>query len=52
MYLAGKLNLDDLVTREYRLDQINDGFRDMLEGNVFEASSATQMPTGSRPASA
>ncbi len=35
MYLAGKLNLDDLVTREYRLDQINDGFRDMLEGNVI-----------------
>jgi S-(hydroxymethyl)glutathione dehydrogenase/alcohol dehydrogenase len=35
MYVAGKLNLDDLVTREYRLDQINEGFRDMLEGNVI-----------------
>ena len=24
-----------MVTREYRLDQINDGFRDMLEGNLI-----------------
>ncbi len=32
MYSAGKLNLDDMVTRRYRLDQINDGYRDMLEG--------------------
>ncbi|MET0702882.1 MAG: zinc-binding dehydrogenase, partial [Mycobacterium sp.] len=35
LYLAGKLNLDDMVTREYRLAQINDGFRDMLAGNVI-----------------
>ena len=32
MYKAGKLNLDDMVTRQYRLEQINDGFSDMLEG--------------------
>jgi S-(hydroxymethyl)glutathione dehydrogenase / alcohol dehydrogenase len=32
MYQAGKLNLDDMVTRRYRLDQINDGYQDMLEG--------------------
>ncbi|MDN5760595.1 MAG: NDMA-dependent alcohol dehydrogenase [Tomitella sp.] len=32
MYKAGKLNLDDMVTREYSLDRINDGYRDMLEG--------------------
>ncbi len=32
MYQAGKLNLDDTVTREYTLEQINDGYRDMLEG--------------------
>jgi S-(hydroxymethyl)glutathione dehydrogenase / alcohol dehydrogenase len=32
LYRAGKLNLDDMVTREYRLEQINDGYRDMLEG--------------------
>jgi len=28
----GKLDLDSLVTRRYSLDQINDGFRDMLSG--------------------
>lgn len=32
MYKAGKLNLDDMVTRQYRLEQINDGYQDMLEG--------------------
>ena len=33
LYQAGKLNLDDMMTREYTLEQINDGYRDMLEGN-------------------
>ncbi|RZL85342.1 MAG: Zn-dependent alcohol dehydrogenase [Rhodococcus sp. (in: high G+C Gram-positive bacteria)] len=28
----GKLDLDSLITRRYTLDQINDGFRDMLSG--------------------
>jgi S-(hydroxymethyl)glutathione dehydrogenase/alcohol dehydrogenase len=32
VYKAGKLNLDDMVTRQYKLEQINDGYRDMLEG--------------------
>jgi S-(hydroxymethyl)glutathione dehydrogenase/alcohol dehydrogenase len=32
MYKAGKLNLDDMVTRQYKLEQINDGYQDMLEG--------------------
>ena len=32
MYKAGKLNIADMITREYRLDQINDGYTDMLEG--------------------
>jgi S-(hydroxymethyl)glutathione dehydrogenase/alcohol dehydrogenase len=32
LYKLGKLNLDDMVTREYRLEDINDGYRDMLEG--------------------
>jgi S-(hydroxymethyl)glutathione dehydrogenase/alcohol dehydrogenase len=32
MYKAGKLNLDDMMTREYSLEQINDGYRDMLDG--------------------
>jgi S-(hydroxymethyl)glutathione dehydrogenase / alcohol dehydrogenase len=32
MYRAGTLKLDELVTRRYTLDQINDGYRDMREG--------------------
>ena len=32
MYKAGKLNLDDMVTRQYKLEQINDGYQDMLAG--------------------
>ncbi len=32
MYQAGRLNLDDMVTRQYALEQINDGYQDMLEG--------------------
>lgn len=32
LYRLGQLNLDDMVTRTYSLEQINDGYRDMLEG--------------------
>ncbi|MGW6117949.1 NDMA-dependent alcohol dehydrogenase [Nocardia sp. NPDC055165] len=32
LYTAGRLNLDDMVTRTYRLEEVNEGFRDMLEG--------------------
>lgn len=32
MYKAGKLNLDDLITKEYTLEQINEGYQDMLDG--------------------
>jgi S-(hydroxymethyl)glutathione dehydrogenase / alcohol dehydrogenase len=32
LYKLGQINLDDMVTREYSLEQINDGYRDMLEG--------------------
>jgi S-(hydroxymethyl)glutathione dehydrogenase/alcohol dehydrogenase len=32
LYQMGHINLDDMVTREYSLEQINDGYRDMLEG--------------------
>jgi S-(hydroxymethyl)glutathione dehydrogenase/alcohol dehydrogenase len=31
-YKAGNLNLDDMITRQYKLEQINDGYQDMLEG--------------------
>ncbi|MCB0940420.1 MAG: NDMA-dependent alcohol dehydrogenase [Mycobacterium sp.] len=32
MYKVGKLNLDDMITRQYRLEQINEGYQDMLDG--------------------
>jgi S-(hydroxymethyl)glutathione dehydrogenase/alcohol dehydrogenase len=32
LYNMGQINLDDMVTREYSLEQISDGYRDMLEG--------------------
>jgi S-(hydroxymethyl)glutathione dehydrogenase/alcohol dehydrogenase len=34
LYKQRKLNLDDLITRRYRLDQINDAYRDMLAGEL------------------
>jgi Zn-dependent alcohol dehydrogenase len=34
MYLAGKLNLDDLVVRHYSLDQINEACDDLESGFV------------------
>ncbi|MCS7146519.1 MAG: Zn-dependent alcohol dehydrogenase [Nitrososphaerota archaeon] len=35
LYKAGKLMLDELVTRSYRLEEINDVFRDMEEGRII-----------------
>ena len=34
LYRAGKLNLDDLVVRHYSLDQINEAYGDMDNGEV------------------
>jgi len=34
LYMAGRLKLDELVSREYRLDQINGAFDAMLMGEV------------------
>ncbi|MDT5347516.1 MAG: S-(hydroxymethyl)glutathione dehydrogenase / alcohol dehydrogenase, partial [Mycobacterium sp.] len=32
MYQAGRLNIDDMITAQYTLEQINDGYQDMLNG--------------------
>ncbi|MEV3965042.1 NDMA-dependent alcohol dehydrogenase [Nocardia sp. NPDC050193] len=32
MYKAGQLNLDDMVTRSYSLEDVNQGYKDMLDG--------------------
>jgi len=34
LYLAGKLRLDDLITRRYSIDQANEGFADLAAGAV------------------
>ena len=34
LYKQGRLNLDDLITRRYRLEQINDAYRDLLGGKL------------------
>jgi S-(hydroxymethyl)glutathione dehydrogenase / alcohol dehydrogenase len=34
LYKADKLNLDDLITRRYRLEQINQAYDDMLKGEL------------------
>ena len=34
LYQSGKLNLDDLVVRHYTLDQINQAYDDMDQGEV------------------
>jgi S-(hydroxymethyl)glutathione dehydrogenase/alcohol dehydrogenase len=35
MYRAGKLKLDELVTRTYPLEGINEGYQDMRDGKVI-----------------
>ncbi|MGH9098045.1 MAG: alcohol dehydrogenase, partial [Acidimicrobiales bacterium] len=35
MYRSGQLKLDELVTRTYSLDQINEGYQDMRDGKVI-----------------
>jgi NDMA-dependent alcohol dehydrogenase len=32
LYRSGDLKLDELITRRYRLDEVNQGFQDMLDG--------------------
>ena len=33
-YLAGKLNLDDLISRQLKLDEVNDAFDALATGKV------------------
>jgi Zn-dependent alcohol dehydrogenase len=32
LYNTGQLKLDELITREYRLEEINQGYDDMFNG--------------------
>ena len=35
LYDAGLLKLDEMVSKRYRLDDINDGYRDLLNGEII-----------------
>ena len=35
LYEAGLLQLDEMITRRYRLDDINDGYADLLNGEII-----------------
>jgi Zn-dependent alcohol dehydrogenase len=35
LYEAGLLQLDEMITRRYALDEINDGYRDLLNGEII-----------------
>jgi alcohol dehydrogenase (nicotinoprotein) len=35
LYDAGRLKLDELATRRYTLDQINDGYQDLRDGKII-----------------
>jgi S-(hydroxymethyl)glutathione dehydrogenase/alcohol dehydrogenase len=34
LYMNGKLKLDELISRRWRLEQINDAFAEMLTGDI------------------
>ncbi|AEV75228.1 oxidoreductase, Rxyl_3153 family [Mycolicibacterium rhodesiae NBB3] len=34
LYESGQLQLDEMITRRYRLEEINDGYRDQLNGEI------------------
>ena len=35
LYQAGQLKLDELITRRYRLDEINQGYQDLEDGKII-----------------
>ena len=35
LYQTGQLQLDEMITRRYALDAINDGYRDLLNGEII-----------------
>ena len=35
LYEAGLLQLDEMITRRYRLDDINEGYADLLNGEII-----------------
>jgi hypothetical protein len=51
LYKSGHLKLDEIITRRYTLEQVNQGYHDLLAGKTSAAgSSAKANPPRRRPA--
>jgi S-(hydroxymethyl)glutathione dehydrogenase/alcohol dehydrogenase len=37
MYRTGHIKLDELITRTYSLDEVNQGYQDLLDGKNLRA---------------
>ena len=48
LYQAGKLKLDELITRRYSLDEINQGYQDMLDGKNIRGVIIHDLRAGGR----
>jgi S-(hydroxymethyl)glutathione dehydrogenase/alcohol dehydrogenase len=35
LYQSGQLKLDELITRRYRLDEVNQGYQDLDDGKII-----------------
>jgi S-(hydroxymethyl)glutathione dehydrogenase/alcohol dehydrogenase len=35
LYRAGRLKLDELITRQYTLDEVNQGYQDLDDGKLI-----------------
>jgi Zn-dependent alcohol dehydrogenase len=35
LYQTGQLKLDEMITKRYRLDEINDAYDDLLKGKII-----------------
>jgi Zn-dependent alcohol dehydrogenase len=35
LYQSGQLQLDEMITKRYRLDDINDAYADLLNGEII-----------------
>ena len=50
LYQSGQLKLDELVTKRYQLEDINQGYRDMHDGKVIRALSSMSISSSAHGA--
>ena len=49
LYRSGDLKLDELITRRYRLDEVNQAYQDMLDGKNIRGVIVHEHLSGSLP---